>query len=186
MLVDKIKLETDENIIKQTRRHWFVLASKLAVFAVAAVAPAIVMILINFLLPDYAIGIFVYGTLISFGYSLWLLLLWIGMFNVWTNYYLDLLIITDRRVIVIDQKGFFSRYVASFRLERMQDINIEINGLIATLLDYGTLDVETAGHGDAEFRVTGMPDPRALKAAILRASDGRIATNKSKSVSDGL
>ena len=174
MLIDKIRLEDDEEILLKTRRHWFILASRLAIFGVLALAPLVIILLVPTLLSELAVSFNGYTAPIVFAYSMWLLLLWIGIFNVWTNYYLDVLIVTDRRVIVTDQKGSWRRYVASFRLERMQDINIEIDGFLATLLDFGTLDVETAGHGDAEFHVNGMPNPREIKATILGAGDGRI------------
>ena len=125
-----------------------------------------------------------YTSQISYLYAVWLLFLWFGMFSVWTNYYLDILIITDRRLILINQKGFFRRNVGSFRLERMQDINVEINGLIATLLDYGTIHVETAGHGDEEFRATDLPKPREIKAEILRAGDSRIPAKDMTGISE--
>jgi hypothetical protein len=53
-------------------------------------------------------------------------------------------------------------------------MNVEINGIIATLLDYGTVNAETAGHGDEEFRAEGMGNPRELKAVILRVADNLI------------
>ncbi len=175
MLVDKLQLEADEDILKQTRRHWFVLFTQLFGLILGALAPLALLVF----LPAFTNGFFTidlsnYGAEITFAYLLWLLFIWIGIFTIWTNYYLDLFVLTDRRVILLNQKGFFRRNVASFRLERLQDMNVEIHGVIATLLDYGTLHVETAGHGDEEFRATGIPRPRDLKSLILRASDQRL------------
>ena len=89
----------------------------------------------------------------------------------WTNYYLDVWTITNKRLIAIDQHGLFHRETASFRLERLQDMNVEINGIIATFLDYGILEAQTAGGDDDKFRATGLPHPRELKSLILEASD---------------
>ena len=108
--------------------------------------------------------------LLYFFYSAWLLTLWMGVFNSWTNYYLDVWIVTNRRIITIDQKGFFRRSVSSFKLEKLQDITVEIQGIIATLLDYGSVNAETASHTD-EFDARGLPHPREIKSVILRAID---------------
>lgn len=175
MLTDKIKLESDEKITSQTRRHWFVLVSQLFLFVIGALMPALLLLLSPILLGDFTeLNLSVYKAELTYLYSIWLVFMWFGSFSIWTNYYLDLLILTDRRVILLNQKGFFRRNVASFRLERLQDMNVEINGIVATLLDYGTINVETAGHSDEEFRATGLPNPREIKAIIMRASDERL------------
>ena len=96
------------------------------------------------------------------------------LFLIWTDYYLDLWTITNRRIIAIDQRGLFRRAVASFRYERLQDINIEINGFIATMLDFGELRAQTASAYRDAFEIKGIPHPRDIKALILRAADDLI------------
>ena len=95
-------------------------------------------------------------------------------FMIWTNYYLDLWIITDRRIIYVDQKSFFNRNVSMFRLERLQDIEIKTVGLLQTFLNYGSLSAQTAGSTESNFDSTGLPDPRGLQAIIQRAMDARL------------
>lgn len=175
MLLDKIQLEADEKIIIQTRRHWFILAAKMLGPLLAVLIPPFVWLWIIVHPPQilpYTLS--EYNTIFIYFYSIWLLMQWVSLFTIWTNYYLDVITLTDRRVILMDQKGFFYRNIASFRLERMQDMHIEINGVIATFLDFGTIHVDTAGHSNQEFHVTGLPHPRELKASILTASDVRM------------
>jgi hypothetical protein len=95
-------------------------------------------------------------------------------FSTWTHYYLDLWIITDRRIIVVDQIHFFNRNVSMFRLERLQDIEFKINGVIPTLLNFGTVQAQTAGAHESNFKTTGLPDPRGLQALIQKAMDDRL------------
>jgi len=176
MLLDKIRLEEDEDIIIQTRRHWFVLVSQLFGMVLALVVPPILWIFVDIKSINALenVDLSLAGPIFIYLYGLWFMFIWVGIFSVWTNYYLDILTLTDRRVIVINQKGFFRRNVASFRLERMQDMHIEINGFLATMLDFGNIDIETAGESDEAFEATGLPKPRELKAAILKASDRRL------------
>lgn len=179
MLFEKIQLEPGETVVAQTRRHWLIITIQLFSLLVTAILPIglyffLTLLGSNYIKFDGFIDEFL--PLLFFLYVIWLMFLWIGTFNIWTNYYLDVLTITNRRVILINQKGFFRRNVASFRLERLQDMNVEINGLIATLLDFGSLNAETAGHSDEEFKVRDLPNPRDLKAKILLAADDLIPT----------
>ena len=94
----------------------------------------------------------------------------------WTHYYLDLWIITDRRIIVVDQVHFFNRKVSSFRLERLQDIKVSINGIIPTFLNFGTILAQTASDAESNFMSNGLPDPRGLQSTIQKATDARLQT----------
>ena len=187
MLLEKIQLEADEKVLIQARRHWFIIISQVASLFFVALAPGAALLAASWFNETYdkvSVPLSAHSSEIIFAYCLWLLFLWFGVFNLWTNYYLDILTITDRRAILINQKGFFRRNVASFRLERLQDINVEINGLIPTLLDYGTIHAETAGHSEEEFKVTDLPSPRELKALIMRAADNRLPNASSNEDSD--
>ena len=93
-----------------------------------------------------------------------------ALFAIWTNYYLDVWTVTNKRLITVDQRGLFHRHTGSFRLERLQDINVSVHGIMATFLKYGDLQAETASE-DRGFVASGIPDPQALKALILKATD---------------
>ena len=58
----------------------------------------------------------------------------------------------------------------------MQDLNTEINGIVATLLDFGTIHVETASDAEEDFRATYLPHPANIKSIILQASDNRMSS----------
>jgi uncharacterized membrane protein YdbT with pleckstrin-like domain len=176
MLLEKIKLEPDEKVLLQARRHWFVIASQIVGFVLVAFLPLVVLIFLSYSLPEN-ITLGDYVAEISYVYILLLVFLWISIYNALTNYYLDVLTVTDRRVILVNQKGFFWRNIASFRLERMQDMHIEVNGIIATILDFGNILVETAGNSTEEFAATDLPNPGRIKSIILQASDNRIASS---------
>ncbi len=184
MLIDKIHLEPGEEVLVQARRHWFVLASRIFSLFVAALSPLLFLWFINHSIIgnlDLNINLNNYAAEIAFLYCLILVLIWAAVFSVWTNHYLDTLTVTDRRVILTNQKGFFWRNVASFRLERMQDVNTDINGMIATMLNFGTIQVETASDAEEEFKAAHMPDPGKIKSIILQAADNRISTSPNHS-----
>lgn len=168
MLVDKINLENGEEVLGVFRRHKFVLILEMAgLFFVALIPAGLYILLASY--DSSIIDLVSYTALFIYLYAAWMLFTWIVGFVAWTDYYLDLLAVTNHRLIVTNQKGFFRRSIASFRLERLQEINVEIDGVFATLLDFGTLRAETAGNGEQEFHMDHLPDPRAIKAIIMKA-----------------
>lgn len=176
MLFEKIELETDETVITIVRKHWFVITIELFFTGLLAFIPAFLYLVYktfgNHLnLPESASG---HVPLIMFAAAAWLIVVSMVTFTAWTHYYLDLWIVTDRRIIVIDQIHFFYRKINSFRLERLQDIKVSINGLLPTLLDFGTLRAQTAGAVEDNFRTDNLPRPRELQAIIQRAMDMRL------------
>lgn len=179
MKIEKINLEADEHIIIEVRKHWFVLATQLiGILMGALLPPALYFGLSNTTtLPIASLQVHT-GILVAL-YSAWLLIAWMALFNIWTNYYLDVWTLTNKRLIAVDQRGFFFRNTASFRLERLQDITVSINGLLATLLDFGSLSIQTAGE-EGKFKIQGLPKPGELKALILGAADPLSAEESQK------
>lgn len=168
-MFQKVVFESDEQILISVRRHWFfivvesigLLCVYLAPFTLAIVAthvPALAPLAHMLPKAPQALWLFI-G-------ALWTLILWMAFFVAWTNYYLDTWTVTNSRVMVINQRGLFRRSIASFRIDRLQEINIETDGIIATLLDFGTIHALTAGHDD-EFIMVGAPEPEKIKNLIL-------------------
>lgn len=168
MKTEKLQLDTDEHVLLQIRKHWFVLCMNVVSILIVAILPLPFFIIIarSGILPEFIT--FNTAFLIAL-YTGWLIIQWMILFSAWTNYYLDVWVVTNKRLIAVDQRGFFSRKMASFRLERMQDITVSVNGILATFLDYGTLEIQTAGE-EGEFKVSGMPSPIEIKSIILSAA----------------
>ena len=61
------------------------------------------------------------------------------------NWYRDLYVLTNERIIDIDQKSFFHRVVSETTLDKVQDVTYEVKGVFATLFDFGTVFVQTGG-----------------------------------------
>ena len=177
MLFEKIRLEEEEQVLKVVRRHWFIIVAELFGVFVVALLPLFILVgymLLpeNLQLVDFSFDAYMPHLLL--GVSLWLVLTIMSGFMIWTHYFLDLWVITDHRIIAIEQIHFFNRNVSIFRLERLQDIEYNINGILATLLNFGVISAQTAGHTEHNFRSPGMPDPRGLQAAIQQAMDARL------------
>lgn len=153
-----IKFEEGEKIIHIARRHWFVMLGVILFIAVLALAP---LIFLKFFPIAQILEWF------GFIYPLWLLLLWTFLFVEWTDYYLDVWIITNRRIIDVEQKGFFNREITSFGYNQVQDITVETKGLIETIFKFGLLHVQTAGHS-RDIIIPHADKPEEVRSIILR------------------
>lgn len=57
----------------------------------------------------------------------------------------DVLIITTLRIVQVDQRGLFSRFVTEVPLASVQDVSWICKGVVNTMLKAGTLSIQTAG-----------------------------------------
>ncbi len=143
-----VPLLEKEKIAIVIRKHWLVVATEIFGIVVAMVAPLVLVIFFE-LSPFKNLLQGIDGKslidVLSFFYFLWIFIWWIGIFSIWTNYYLDEWIVTNERVITVEQKGLFYREIGSLRLDAIQNVSVEVSGFIATMFKMGNLMVETAG-----------------------------------------
>lgn len=165
-----IDYETGEKVLKQVRKHWLPFLLELIFIVFLALVPLLVFVFApETLVEQVSDGLTGnINVLFIFFYLLWLTVLWMVLFYVWTDYYLDVWIVTSHRIIDIEQKGFFNRQVSSFRLDRIQDITISINGLVPTMFGFGNIHVQTAS-ADQNFIIPNASDPEGVKKLILEA-----------------
>lgn len=84
-------------------------------------------------------------------------------------YRLSVLIVTDQSLIQVIQSGLFGRKVSRFTMSDVEDVSADQNGIFATIFNYGTLTVQTAGTLD-NFIFNYCPDPNTYASKILAAS----------------
>jgi len=161
-----IKLDENEKIILEIRKHWFQLVAESFFLVFLATIPFIVfkgISITGFLrfITFQGSGTSLYVAISS----VWLLFVWVTFFVIWTDYYLDILIITDKKVIDIEQKGLFYREISTFRLDKIQDITVKVNGLIPTFFGFGDIYIQTASE-EQSFAAKGVPHPDKIKWQI--------------------
>jgi len=169
--IHAVQFKEGERVVALVRRHWFhiaiVAAGNLALFLLAAV---FVAVFDSYL---FELGSGVLKESIALGvYALALLglVLWMHFFAAWSDHWLDAWIITNERVIDIEQRGFFSREVSSFPLDRIQDVTYGVHGIIAMWLNFGDLRIQTASISD-DLIMKQVPAPEEVKELIVQAID---------------
>lgn len=162
-----IEFDKDEHIIFEVRKHWFVLARETTLSFLAFIAPAIFYAIFSVLpievnSPGNGIVLFL------FLYAFWLLVVWMVLFIFWTDYYLDVWIITNKNLVDVEQNGLFDREIATMQLSKIQDVISEQHGIMSSLLNFGNLIVQTAGT-EREFVIRGVKDPNVLRKQLSDA-----------------
>lgn len=87
-----------------------------------------------------------------------------------TDYWLDVWIVTNERIINAEQQGLFNRLVSEVHLEQIQDITSETKGFLETFLTYGDVYVQTAAERE-RFRFKNVDNPDDVKITISQLAN---------------
>lgn len=153
-----------EEILLVLHRHWFDILSQ--IFLVLGMIAG--LILSFFYLPFFFPNIeTAFGSkLFSFVEVSLAMLIWLVLFIIWIDYYFDVWIITNRRIVNIEQKALFVRQVSELEIENIQDVTTEVKGVIPTFLNYGDVFVQTAAEKE-RFLFHNVPDPYGVKDLMM-------------------
>ena len=88
----------------------------------------------------------------------------------WLNHELDMYVVSDNRVIWIDQISFLNRTVSECNLWQVQEVNSKTSGLLANILNYWTLSIQTAWN-KTTLRMKFAPDSMQAARKILNVVD---------------
>lgn len=157
----------NERIYQVVRRHWFDIFLQYIPIILGVSLFTVFVITVPFLIPDLSDQS---QNLLFFFETLFLLLLWIHASLIFVNYYLDVWIITDQRVVDIEQKALFVREVSELYYDKIQDVTTEVKGFFPTLLDYGDVYVQTAGEKE-RFQFRRIPDPYTVKDLVMKLQE---------------
>jgi len=154
-----------EHTILFLRRHWLILIRQVIIFGALGVLPFFFYDFLKENIPNLLTGPNSYPLLVMLA-TIYALFIWLFFFHAFVDYYLDVWIVTNQRIINIEQRGLFSRIVSEQRLYRVQDITSEVHGLLPTLLHYGDIFVQTAGE-EPRFTFKQVPHPYDVRKVVL-------------------
>lgn len=153
-----------EQILMVLRRHWFNVFQNLFSILIMTFLLIGSYLLLPVFFPILSTPEF--NGIFLFLENLFAMIIWILFFLVWIDYYFDVWIITNRRVVDVKQKGLFSREVSEVELEKIQDITTDVKGVIPTFLNYGDVYIQTAGEKE-RFAFEEVPDPYEIKDVVM-------------------
>lgn len=149
-----IALESNEELYMVVRKHWIILVETFIFLAMLVGMCFGIYLIATFAgLPTLFTAITIIGVcMVSLQY----------IFVHWVNNELDLLIITNRRIISYDQVRFLDRKMSQTTIDLVQEVNASTSWLLGNILHYGNLMIKTASDssGDvSDFNMTHIPEP---------------------------
>lgn len=133
-----------EELVLFLRRHGIILVSHFIIFTLLALVPVGLYIFLSQFYADLMTGE-IYKAIQLLVVSLYYLFLILFFYNSFIDYYLDVWIVTSRRIINIEQKGLFNRMISEHELDKIQDVSAQQKGIWQTFFTYGNVNIQTAG-----------------------------------------
>jgi uncharacterized membrane protein YdbT with pleckstrin-like domain len=144
-------LHPGEQVVFEGHPSWRALLS----FYIGGVIAAAVVGVIVALIASTGIGVVVGVVLIA-------LVLFVGFFRRMTTTYM----VSTQRLYI--RRGLLSKAIQQTRIDRVQNVNTD-QRLRDRILRVGTVDFDTAGNDDSDFRFVGISHPDQVVAAVDRA-----------------
>ena len=168
--------QADEKLIKIIRRDFFILLKDIILFLLLNILPLVFAYFVILRYPVILTGEISLPVLIL-STSIYYLYMWLFFFFSSINYYLDTWIITNKRIIDINQKALFSRVISEQKLDKVQDVTSETDGFIPTIFSYGDVFIQTAGEKE-RFHFDDVPNPDGIRDLIIKLSEENKNMNK--------
>ena len=144
-------LHPGESIVFEGHPSWRALLS----FYIGGVAGALVIAVIVALVASVGLAVIVGAVLIAA----------VILFGLVKRTATDYMVSTQRLYI---RRGILSKKVQQTRIDRVQNVNTD-QSFRERLLRVGTVDFDTAGNDDSDFRFIGIDNPSRVVAAVDRA-----------------
>lgn len=166
MSADKlIHTKKYEKVAAQVRRHLITYVPTLAFFFLLLLVPVGLHFLIKNIYPSLLVSPISYPLLVLLA-SIYYLSVMLFFYTSFVEFYLDLHILTNDRLVDINQITLFARKIAEVDLYQVQDVSSEVKGVFATLFKYGNVEIQTAGTVP-KFIMENVPNPHQLRRLIL-------------------
>jgi uncharacterized membrane protein YdbT with pleckstrin-like domain len=146
-----VDLHTGEQVVFEGHPSWRGLLS----FYLGGVAGAVVIAVIIGLVTSFSVGLVAGVVLVA-------AVLAFGLLKRMSTTYL----VSNQRLYI--RRGMLSKREQQTRIDRVQNVNTE-QSLRERMLRVGTVDFDTAGTDDSEFRFVGIASPGEVVNAVDRA-----------------
>lgn len=163
----------NEHVIVILRRHWIVWFKYILQLAFFNILPVLISIVLYFFVgwSPSAEGPLYVG--LVFLLSTYYLGAWLMYFHAFIDYRLDSWVLTDQRIVNVEQQGMFDRVISELSVTKVQDVTSEVHGHLQTFLDYGNVYVQTAGE-QQRFVFLNVPHPEEVARLVVKVNDAAL------------
>ena len=163
-----IKQKSYEHIVYVLRRHPITFLPILILFIVLALMPIAVYLMINALYPTLFDGEVVYSISVLLA-SVYYLTIFLFFYARFVDYYLDMWIVTNDRIMDVEQLNLFSRTISELDLFRIQDVTTDVHGFFPTVFKYGNISVKTASQ-NINIVFQQVSNPNKIREELIHLS----------------
>lgn len=160
----------EEEVIFIIRRHWSIILNYIFRLVAAHLIAAVIIVFLVYLLQWEVPTEGPLYVLMVMAVSAYFLGAWLFYIHEFVDYHLDLWVLTNHRIVDIEQNGLFNRTVAELNLTKIQDVTYEINGKVQTFLNYGTVYIQTASEQE-RFSFDQVANPQNVSRQIISAME---------------
>lgn len=154
----------DEKVVLFLRRHWIEVLRIFLSTAGLLLLPIVIGVVLGIGNPAIFSHVFL-GPVFTVTLVAYLLIVLVLTFTNLTDYWLDVWIVTNERIINTEQHGLFNRVVSEVYLHQIQDITSEQKGFLGTFLTFGDVFIQTAAERE-RFQFKNIDNPDDVKIAI--------------------
>lgn len=156
--------EAGERILLLLRQHPVVNLSWATLSLLGLVVPFVLLYLFNLLqLPLNRVLPPAFQPLVVVVYYM-ILLAWAHLS--FLNWYFNVYIVTDRRIVDLDYWGFLFFRLSTTTLAHVEDVTYTVRGGWGVFFNYGNLYIQTAGT-ETNFDFTCVPQPAKVAHVIM-------------------
>ena len=162
-----INQKSYEKIILVCRRHPLTFIPYILFFILMLVVPfGLYWLLARLSLLNYLENqaIYVAAVLLT---SVYYLSSYLFFYTRFVEFHLDLWVITNDRLLDMEQKSLFHRTVSEVDLYQIQDATSEVHGVFPSIFNYGDIVLQTAGPVP-KFYFRNVAKPNQLREQILQ------------------
>lgn len=161
-----VELQPGESVVLLVHRHWFFLVVPLLVALLAMLLPPAVL-LVAVMRTD---GPKALDVVLAVASLVWAAALGVRAYFIWYAWTHDVWVITNQRLVDGQKPDWFHEKVSTADLLQVQDVGLDRTGLLATLLRFGDLRVQTAAEIE-QFILRKIPRPQDVLAVLDRTRD---------------
>lgn len=171
----EIATDSDEELVADVHKHWIGYVSIWGIGFISAGLLLLLTVVLLFFAHQSGIQIPGWGQAIIglVALAVAALILVGSAISAWV-YGQSTILITNENIIEVKQTSLFSRKVAHLNMINVEDVSVRKEGILPTLLNYGSLSVQTAGETE-NFNFTNTPDPNTLRRYIIEAHEDAVA-----------
>ena len=177
---DKLEFETqnpDEKVFILLRRHYITNLGWILSSAFFALLPVIISGLLAFFEVDLLSTFNIKESYVAVVLLLWYLFVVTSSFMKFLDWYFNIYIITNERILDFDFNPFAYHKISEASLDSIEDATQESIGMLPMFFNYGDVYIQTAGQR-REFDFTSVSSPSWVRDKIMDLRDLMIKSPK--------